>query len=600
MSSLVSLMLGVALLAPSVEIHCESSGVWRFEQSAREVEPGVQVVTIRARTETPSVPPVFSAVISFPQLDVTGVWEPNFNTSGDLTSLPWWGTVFNVARTQPLRCWFGPGDCNRLMLAAGELRRTVKLDSGIKEEDFRYYTHLTYFTEATEPMTSYETEIRLDAREVDFVTAVREAASWQAMKAGGSPAAVPEAGYEPVYSTWYNFHKDVTAPAVESELELAAGLGMKTVILDDGWQCDDIERSYKSCGDWRISPRRFPDMAGHVRKAHGLGLKYMVWFSMPFVGEKTEAYARLQGKFLRKAGGLEAWVIDPRFPECRAYLKEVYLRCLREWDIDGFKLDFVDAFGLEGEDDPAMAENFAGRDTPSIPEGVERLLSEVTAALTAEKPDLLFEFRQAYVGPVIRRYGNLMRVGDCPGSLVRNRVHIANLRLLCDGSAVHSDMLRWHPDETPERAQRFILNSLFGAVQYSVMLRETSPEMRAMIAKWIAFQRAHRETLLKGTFRPHFPHLGYPVIEAESESERIVVLYDPAVPFVLGPIVKRTIVIDATSGAITEHHPERTPSFAAFDARAHAGENLTVASAVERSDGTSVPLESLDHARGGQ
>ena len=76
---------------------------------------------------------------------------------------------------------------------------------------------------------------------------------------------------------------------MEAECAEAARLGMKVVILDDGWQCDDIERSYASCGDWRVSARRFPDMRGHVARVHGLGLKYMVWFSMPFVGEKTAA-----------------------------------------------------------------------------------------------------------------------------------------------------------------------------------------------------------------------------------------------------------------------------------------------------------------------
>ena len=176
---------------------------------------------------------------------------------------------------------------------------------------------------------------------------------------------------------------------------------------------------------------------------------------------------------------------------------------------------------------------------------------KVAGWIVPVKPGLLFEFRQAYVGPVIRKYGNMVRVGDCPGSQLRNRVHIANMRLLCDGTSVHADMLRWHPDETPENAQRFILSSLFGTVQYSVMLREAKPETKAMIAKWIRFSDEHRETLLKGDFRPHFPHLNYPVIEAESAAERIVVIYDPAVKFDLGPVRKKTYVIDGLSGAIT-------------------------------------------------
>lgn len=62
----------------------------------------------------------------------------------------------------------------------------------------------------------------------------------------------------------------------------------------------------------------------------------------------------------------------------------------------------------------------------------------------------------------------------------------------------------------------------------------------------------HRETLLKGAFRPHYPQLNYPVIEAESESERIVVIYDPAVRFGLGAIDRPTYVIDGLTGKTTE------------------------------------------------
>lgn len=42
---------------------------------------------------------------------------------------------------------------------------------------------------------------------------------------------------------------------------IAARLGMKTLILDDGWQSDGIHQGYSFCGDWQISSRRFPNMA---------------------------------------------------------------------------------------------------------------------------------------------------------------------------------------------------------------------------------------------------------------------------------------------------------------------------------------------------
>ena len=131
---------------------------------------------------------------------------------------------------------------------------------------------------------------------------------------------------------------------------------------------------------------------------------------------------------------MRAAVLDPRFPEVRRFLVDTYARAMKEWDLDGFKLDFIDAIRFWGED-PAEKENFKGRDIKSVPIAVEKLMTEVHAALTAIKPDALVEFRQGYVGPGIRKFGNMLRVGDCPGSARRNRVAIANLRLASGDTA---------------------------------------------------------------------------------------------------------------------------------------------------------------------
>ena len=545
------ILMAAALLKPATTVTCDKPDGWRFVLAEREMEPGVKIVTVRGSSERATPVPKFTVEVAVPAIDCEIAWNPNFSCGENLVFLPWWGTVFNVARTQPIHAMLNRADENRLTLAVGELRRTVNLNPWFREADFSRHVSIVCFSEPSEPMTSYETEIRLDTRAVGFAKAVSDAARWQSARAG-APAVPPEAAYDALYSTWYGFHTDLQDAAIEDECRRAAELGMKVVILDDGWMSDGIATDYSHCGDWIAAKTRFPDMAGHVRKVQSMGLKYMVWFSMPYVGEKTAAYAQFKDKMLRYVPHSRTWVLDPRFPEVRAYLRDVYLRCLREWNLDGFKLDFVDAFGLEGEVDPALAQNYAGRDCRAVPDGVEKLLKEVTEALLAEKPGLLFEFRQAYVGPVIRRYGNMMRVGDCPGSALRNRVHIANLRLLCEGSAVHSDMLRWNDGDTPENARWFILNSLFGVIQYSVVLGTASPEMKAMMKQWIDFAREHRDTLLKGTFRPHRPELNYPVIEAESDDERVVVVYDRSVKFDLSPVTKRTLVVDAEKGTVTE------------------------------------------------
>lgn len=214
------------------------------------------------------------------------------------------------------------------------------------------------------------------------------------------------------------------------------------------------------------------------------------------------------------------------------------------WNIDGFKLDFINDFRFDGVD-PAERDNYANRDIKTVPAAVDRLLLDVRAALVAIKKDILLEFRQPYVGPAVRQIGNMLRVGDCPGDMRRNRFAIANLRLASGGTAVHSDMLEWHFGEKPEDAALYIINSMFGVVQYSVMLRRAPESHRAMIAKWIKFSQDHRETLLKGRFRPHHPELQYPVIEAESDSERVIGLYDDGRVLDI-PDGKKTFVMNAS------------------------------------------------------
>ena len=94
-------------------------------------------------------------------------------------------------------------------------------------------------------------------------------------------------------------------------------------------------------------------------------------------------------------------------------------------------------------------------------------------------------------------------------------------------------------------AARYVINSMFGVVQYSLMLRSAPREHREMIEKWIRFSQEHRQTFLHGTFTPRHPELQYPVIEAESDEERIIGLYDDGRVLEI-PDAKKTIVMNAS------------------------------------------------------
>ncbi len=525
-----------------VELNSPNPGDWKFSIT-REVAPdGAEIAKIVLEASAPAVPPPFNVSFRLPQVDMTYRWMVNGN---DFVLPPDWsgadGSAF--AQSLPVYVFFNGKNESGLAVAASECDRPLMFTGAVREEGSLLVCKFEYFTVPEAPLTKYETRIRINATRRNFCDAVRQSVAWVEKAGGYTPCVAPEAAFDPLYSSWYNFHQNLFAKDVEAECAIAAKLGMKTVIIDDGWQTDDTNRGYAFCGDWQVSTNRFPDMRAHVKRVQEMGLKYMVWYSVPFIGTKSTNYARFKGKYL-KDGVLGAAVLDPRFPEVRAFLVGTYVKAMKEWGIDGFKLDFIDSFRFYG-DDPAVKENYAGRDMKSLPLAVNHLMREIHDALTAINPDVLLEFRQSYIGPGVRQYGNMLRVGDCPGRMRRNRVAIANLRLASGKSAVHADMLEWNFAEKPEDAALFIMNAMFGVVQYSVMLRDAPATHRTMIEKWIKFSQEHRDTLLKGSFTPHHPELMYPIIEAESASERIIGVYGACCVAEI-PDDKKTILMNAT------------------------------------------------------
>lgn len=532
-------------IVDEIVIVSDNPGEWKFSASV-ETEGGKEIVSIVMDAPQPCSPARFNVYFTFPQKGVFNTWTSDVSCGTHLD--PFWGGSNNssaLAFRMPLYEYFDDNNTNCLTIACSESFRRVEAALGVMEEGCDICSELRFFREAEAPMSHYETKILLDGRRVFWGKTIQDGVKWMMEEKGLQALEAPEAAFEPLYSTWYQFHQNVTDKAVAEECKLAAELGMKTVILDDGWQTDDGNRGYAFCGDWKPTPKKFPDMASHVAAVHKLGMKYMIWYSVPYVGFNSEAYAKFEGKYLYNEHGMGCSILDPRFPEVREHLVNLYVNALKDWNLDGFKLDFIDSFGLRGED-PAVKENYAGRDIMNVNEAVNVLMKEVSSALKAIKPDILLEFRQQYIGPAIRQYGNMFRAADCPGNAKDNRMRIASLRLTSGMTAVHSDMIEWNLKETPENVGRAIINAIFGVIQYSAMLRDIPQEHLEVMQKWIAFADEHRETLLQSEFRPHHPELGYPVIEAESDTERIVAVYQDNAVVEAAPHGKRLYILNAS------------------------------------------------------
>ncbi len=533
-------------IAGKISLTCEQTDSWQFSTSV-EKSNGKEFITIKLRCTTPQVPPKFSISFTLPQKDIYHLWHPCATTRyrfyPDWNGKSWQKS--QLAVSIPLLSFFNEHNQNAFLLACDEVFHTVKTQMAIREEGCIMCCEMKYFDEPAAPMTDYTTTILLDNRNIFWSDAIQEATKWIDTTIRLTPCNIPESAFAPLYSTWYQFHQDVHAKDIEEECAIASKLGMKTIIIDDGWQTDDTNRGYGFCGDWEISTKRFPDMVAHVKKVQSMGMKYMLWYSVPFMGYYSKNFKRFKGKFLRLSDHSKAGVLDPRFPEVREFLAETYEKALKNWGIDGFKLDFIDQFTITGTD-PAIAENYAGRDYKSVPEATDALMKEITARLQRIKPDILIEFRQAYMGPAIRQYGNMIRVGDCPGDLQANRIGIANLRLTSGTTAVHADMLEWNKEEYPLNVARTIISCIFGVIQYSAMLRDIPQDNQNVIRHWLTFSQEHQDALLKGQFKPYSPEASFPVIKAENNQERIIAVYQDNMAVNVGKKDKNIYILNGT------------------------------------------------------
>ncbi len=482
---------------------------------------GLEEVRLILHADAPHPLPPLALRWAYPAVDIQSRWDTAAGWSRG-NRVNWADGMTSKATSQaPVVCLYSLSGLNRLTFALSDALNPVTLRAGIHEETAVFDCALEMFRDPGPPVSDYTATLRLDTRPVPYYEALDDVQAWWATLPGYVPSPVPAATREPMYSTWYSFHQQLTPDGIEAQCRLAKDIGCGAVIVDDGWQTADGGRGYAYCGDWEVSPARIPDMAAHVARVHALGLKYLLWYSVPFVGIHSRAWTRFRDRFLSVVDMTgQVGVLDPRFPEVREYLLTTYERALRDWDLDGLKLDFVDSFPVPQEDQYG-----GGRDCDSVPDAVDRLLSDAMGRLRAIKPDVMIEFRQSYVGPLMRKYGNMFRAGDCPDDPLGNRLRTLDIRLLCGDTAAHADMLMWHPDETTENAALQIINVLFAVPQISVLLDRLPPEHTLMLRWWLAWWREHRAVLLGGKLMPLHPEMMYPVVIAAGPRKKIVAAY---------------------------------------------------------------------------
>lgn len=503
---------------------------------------GVYSADFRVELQQEEVPERISIYWNIPAIDMYSVWSPTVKNNHHLG--PAWRkqeTGSRLASWMPIHTVLSVNGNNRITIALSDALNATSIGTGIIEEDASLECRINLFTEPSAAVSSYKVTIRIDMREMAYYDCIRDVVKWWETECGYVPAYVPEHARLPMNSLWYSYHQNLDVDDIIKECVLSKQLGMDTVIVDDGWQTDDSHRGYAFCGDWEAAQSKVPDMRAFVQRVHETGMKFILWYSVPFVGVHCKNYERFKDMLMDGTGNnVDFWALDPRYKEVREFLVDVYVKALNEWKLDGFKLDFIDSFILSGK----SLEYDERRDYQSLEEAVDCLMTDVSKALRAINPEIMIEFRQSYVGPAIRKYGNMFRVADCPNDPIINRWDVTNLRLTSGNTAVHSDMLMWHYEDSVENAALQFASILYSVPQVSMKIAQLSEEHKKMLAYYLNFWRTYRDVLLDGRFFANNPEVGYSLVGAEKDGKAIYTAYTERM--ISCDANDETIVVNAT------------------------------------------------------
>ncbi len=515
------------------------STVFPCEMTAKETENGVIELSIRWEGH-PDGDGLLRVDWELPLVDMQFSWNPDCRF--DRAIHPEWDTPTEsmISSSAPVWSYYNASGINRLTFALSDAKTRIKVQAGVKEKGTLLIVRMSIPIDLYDRSRTYRVCLYRDTESVSFAEALRRVTAWWENSCGMKPMPVPDAAKEPLYSCWYSYHQTFKADEVEAECALAAQCGMNTVIVDDGWQTEDDKGGYAYCGDWEVAPGKIPDMKQHVAKVHAAGLKYMLWYSVPFVGRKSRHWEEFKDKILGVRTWWDTGILDPRYPSVREFIIQNYAAAIKNWDLDGLKLDFIDSFAYT-----PMPEPTPEMDYTSVEEAVERLMTDVMKTLRAIKPDIMIEFRQHYIGPVMRTYGNMFRVLDCPGAPLSNRVGSIDLRLISGNTAIHSDMLTWNNDDTKESVALQLMSIIFAVPQISVKIEQQNAENKAVLCYWLNFIRTHRDLLLDAPLEVESPQQLYPLVRAAKDHRSIIALYQERLAVRLDSADSESIILNA-------------------------------------------------------
>ena len=412
---------------------------------------------------------------SVPIVDIQQLWTPDMALP--LVRRKWWLSKVSAPQSSmPCIAYFNLAERNKLFFGAEALEWDCLVESKINQEKGVYDVRLTVAAGKGRKLKPFA--VTIDRRDVPWTEAVGEWRQSLSYRRG----TYPDGAWKPAFCSWYAAHASVSAEWVESTAAIAADLGFGTFILDDGWSYDESKRVnpetiktwYRDVGRWdAFSAVKFPDFRRHRERMRSLGLNYVVWVAPYFLGTRSKAFRRWGYDRMPDVKIVEGNALTDI--EDKAMMESVTLqleRLMRNCDLDGLKVDFVDYV-------PPSVET---------PHGARTLeyVSDMMKRLRKVRPDGLFEFRQNYATPATAGLATQFRAGDVPFEWLDNLLRVAQIRLtMGDGVPIHSDPIYWADAETDENVARHFMAAMAGVPMLSMDLAKLPPPRREAVRRWI-------------------------------------------------------------------------------------------------------------------
>ncbi len=300
-------------------------------------------------------------------------------------------------------------------------------------------------------------------------------------------------------ATYFDFDQD----KLEAITNRAADLGVELFVLDDGWfkgRNDDTT----SLGDWVVDRDKLPKgMAALADHVQSLGMDFGLWVEPEMVSANSDLFRAhpdwiIQVPDRDPIHGRNQYVLDMTRPEVRVAIFNMIAPVFREAKVAYVKWDMNRALTHVGS--LALASDRQMETAHRYVLGVYDLMDRFVSAF----PDVLFESCASggnRFDPGMLYYMPQVWTSDNTDALERQYIQYGtSLAYPLSSMAAHvSDVPNHQTGRVTDIHVRFAV-AYFGMLGYELDPTKLSDEECQLVREQIAFYKAHREIVTKGSF----------------------------------------------------------------------------------------------------